>query len=69
MKQFKQYITENKTESMEVWHGGNPYGASDISSDHYTLPKIASDLKHIKVESNIKAHNIGFLTEKWNVRK
>ena len=22
-----------------------------------------------KVESNIKAHNIGFLTEKWNVRK
>ena len=58
MKTFKQYITENKTESMEVWHGGNPYGASDISSDHYTLPKIASELKHIKVESQNYFHQL-----------
>ena len=64
-KSTQDYQKELKSKSGQ----GNPYGASDISSDHYTLPKIASELKNIKVESHIKAHNIGFLTEKWNVRK
>ena len=34
MQQFKQYLTENKTESMEVWHGGDLEGGYNEMLSH-----------------------------------
>jgi hypothetical protein len=46
-KGTREYAQELRGKASEV----NPYGGGDISADHYRLPKIASELKDVRVEN------------------